>query len=378
MRNQLTSLLLLCSLVMSLSGQARHYTAAVFPSGGATGVIPAKFIAEIERRYNRRFADFVDVFVGTSSGAIAAAWLARENPKPADELVEFYSSVFGNLEKAAGIQSAIANEFKDMNISQATKTLWLLAFDDTAKKTIFFRSDQKNVDVAVSEALCGSCCITPIFKPVKVNCADKKSFTCVDAALTTNGSLAVNDPVEIFINEFSPSMKKDDTLTVLFFSNGYTPLASSSREVANRREINIIEVNVSIDDIVGIVASHPLLPLMDWLNLPPASLIASGFLGVNILKDRADEIIKQESFQSIIAYIDPHDENLRRRIVPKAYNEEEKPPQPDAIPAASHTAAPAPLPEGVEKIEGDQVTLDFGDFKEVVTRQQAQDMGYKI
>ena len=58
--------------------------------GGIRGLIPARVLAEIERRCGRRAAELFDLVAGTSTGAIIACGLTRPDPLAAEEIAEVY------------------------------------------------------------------------------------------------------------------------------------------------------------------------------------------------------------------------------------------------------------------------------------------------
>src|SRR3712207_7174060 len=65
--------------------------------GGIRGMIPAKILAEIERRTGKRIFELFDLIAGTSTGGILALGLTKPNPqKPteahysAEKLIDLY------------------------------------------------------------------------------------------------------------------------------------------------------------------------------------------------------------------------------------------------------------------------------------------------
>ena len=69
---------------------ARSLKVLAIDGGGIRGLIPARVLAEIERRCGRRAAELFDLVAGTSTGAIIACGLTRPDPLAAEEIAEIY------------------------------------------------------------------------------------------------------------------------------------------------------------------------------------------------------------------------------------------------------------------------------------------------
>ena len=59
--------------------------------GGIRGIIPAIFVAEIERRCGKPAWQLFDVIAGTSTGALVTGFLTRPDPYSGDGVVDYYS-----------------------------------------------------------------------------------------------------------------------------------------------------------------------------------------------------------------------------------------------------------------------------------------------
>jgi len=58
--------------------------------GGMRGVIPARFLMEIERRTGRQISRIFDLIAGTSTGSILAALCGRPDPPAGERMLRFY------------------------------------------------------------------------------------------------------------------------------------------------------------------------------------------------------------------------------------------------------------------------------------------------
>ena len=80
-----------------MTQEASYKTILSLDGGGIRGLMPARILQELESRTNRRIHELFDLIVGTSTGGILAAGLARPRkgraagPCPARELAEIYS-----------------------------------------------------------------------------------------------------------------------------------------------------------------------------------------------------------------------------------------------------------------------------------------------
>ena len=80
-----------------MTQEASYKTILSLDGGGIRGLMPARILQELESRTNRRIHELFDLIVGTSTGGILAAGLARPRneqaagPCTAQELAEIYS-----------------------------------------------------------------------------------------------------------------------------------------------------------------------------------------------------------------------------------------------------------------------------------------------
>lgn len=130
--------------------------------GGIRGLIPARVLAELERRTGRRIAECFDLLAGTSTGGIIAVALAAPDPSTggprwrAEMLVELYrregAKIFRRpwwralLEwliakySARGLDGVLAERLGDATMSDAVTEVLLTSWDLTSDDPRYFSS----------------------------------------------------------------------------------------------------------------------------------------------------------------------------------------------------------------------------------------------
>jgi uncharacterized protein len=211
--------------------------------GGIRGIIPAKILAEIEKRTGKRIFQLFDLIAGTSTGGILALALAKPNPSQpensdftAEELVEmyrdnghriFYEPFIERFTKADDIvrpkydsdgRDAVLTEyFGDTPILKALTEVFLTSYDIELRVPIFFtsKSSKQETNSLVFRKICtgfsmkqagmATSAAPTFFEPYQITTAhrtDTGSYSLVD------GGVFANNPTTLALMEAIIDSKK--------------------------------------------------------------------------------------------------------------------------------------------------------------------------
>jgi patatin-like phospholipase/acyl hydrolase len=153
--------------------------------GGIRGLIPARVLAELERRCNRRAGELFDLIAGTSTGAIIACALARPEPLAAERIAELYErdgprifdrsllkrirSAEGYLDEryeSDGLVDVLRSHLGTVRLRDARPPLLLTAYDIERRSAVFLRSTD---DASMVDAAHASSAAPTYFEPVRVD-----------------------------------------------------------------------------------------------------------------------------------------------------------------------------------------------------------------
>ena len=151
--------------------------------GGIRGLIPARVLAEIERRCGRHAADLFDLVAGTSTGAIIACALTRPDPLAAEEIADIYvedgpqifdssllkriTSVGGYLDErydSEGLVTSLRRHLGSARLADANPAILLTAYDLERRRAVFLRRDD---ELSMVEAAHASAAAPSYFEPVR-------------------------------------------------------------------------------------------------------------------------------------------------------------------------------------------------------------------
>jgi patatin-like phospholipase/acyl hydrolase len=169
--------------------------------GGIRGVIPARVLAEIERRCGRPASELFDLVAGTSTGAIIACALTRPDPLPAARIARIYleegpeifsrsllkriTSADGYIDErydSDGLLESLRRHLGTARLADANPAILLTAYDLERRSAVFLRRDD---DLSMVEAAHASSAAPSYFEPVRVGTA-----TLVDGGVfATNPSM---------------------------------------------------------------------------------------------------------------------------------------------------------------------------------------------
>jgi uncharacterized protein len=152
--------------------------------GGIRGLIPARVLAEIERRCGRRAGELFDLVAGTSTGAIIACALTRPQPLAAERIARIYldegpqifhrsllkriTSVEGYLDErydSDGLLESLRRHLGPTRLAETDPPVLLTVYDLERRRAMLLgaREDMSMVDAAHASSAAPS-----YFEPVRV------------------------------------------------------------------------------------------------------------------------------------------------------------------------------------------------------------------
>jgi patatin-like phospholipase/acyl hydrolase len=214
--------------------------------GGIRGIIPAKILAEIERRTKKRIFELFDLIAGTSTGGILALGLTMPKQKNSpeakytgEELIKLYREngerIFYEpfLERIAevddlvrpkyssdGRDEVLTKYFGDTPIDQALREVFITSYDIELRAPVFFTSKpgKQVIDSLVFRKICtgftmkqaamATSAAPTYFEPYQVPSAHRTErgfYSLVD------GGVFANNPASLALMEAIIDSKKAGT-----------------------------------------------------------------------------------------------------------------------------------------------------------------------
>jgi uncharacterized protein len=155
--------------------------------GGIRGIIPARVLAEIERRCGSRASELFDLVAGTSTGAIIACALTKPDPLAAERIARIYledgpeifdrsllkriTSADGYLDErydSEGLVTSLRRHLGTARLADARPAILLTAYDLERRRSVFLRRDD---DLSMVDAAHASSAAPSYFEPVRVGSA---------------------------------------------------------------------------------------------------------------------------------------------------------------------------------------------------------------
>lgn len=211
--------------------------------GGIRGIIPAKILAEIEKRTGKRICELFDLIAGTSTGGILALGLTKPNPKQpkephytAKELSELYrengdrifyepfTERFTDVDdlvrpkySSDGRDNVLTQYFGDTALPDALKEVFITSYDIELRAPVFFTSKSRKqvTDSLVFRKICtgftmkqaamATSAAPTYFEPYQVPTAhrtDRGFYSLVD------GGIFANNPTSLALMEAIIDSKK--------------------------------------------------------------------------------------------------------------------------------------------------------------------------
>ena len=152
--------------------------------GGIRGLIPARVLAEIERRCGRRAGELFDLVAGTSTGAIIACAITRPQPLAAERIARIYldegpdifhrsllkriTSAEGYLDErydSDGLVTSLRRHLGAARLADAAPPVLLTAYDLERRRAMLLGAGD---DVSMVDAAHASSAAPSYFEPVRV------------------------------------------------------------------------------------------------------------------------------------------------------------------------------------------------------------------
>jgi predicted acylesterase/phospholipase RssA len=166
--------------------------------GGIRGLIPARVLAEIERRCKRPAGELFDLVAGTSTGAIIACALTKPQPLTAEQIARIYldegpeifsrslikkiTSAGGLIDEryeSDGLLTSLRRHLGQHRLADAKPAILLTAYDLIGRDALLLRNDR---DMSMVDAAHGSSAAPSYFEPARVG----------DLVLVDGGVFATN------------------------------------------------------------------------------------------------------------------------------------------------------------------------------------------
>lgn len=205
------------------------------------------FLKEIEERTGRKIHELFDVFVGTSTGALIAAGLAKDNPLSIDEMIDLYShqahrvfsrswthtlktcfGLFGPKYEATCYEDLLKEKLGDIKLSQMKKHFAALSVDVENNDLYTFSSidaqASQDFDFKVWEVVRSSSAAQTYFPPATLSTPLERDDSNEEPAhtftLIDGGSDANNPSFEAYKEAKKLGCKKKDIFLLSLGTGG--------------------------------------------------------------------------------------------------------------------------------------------------------------
>ena len=305
--------------------------------GGIRGIIPAKILAEIEKRTGKRICELFDLIAGTSTGGILALGLTKPNPKQpkephytAKEMLELYRENgerifyepfperFTDVDdlvrpkySSDGRDNVLTQYLGDTALPDALKEVFITSYDIELRTPVFFTSKSRKqvTDSLVFRKICtgftmkqaamATSAAPTYFEPYQVPTAhrtDRGFYSLVD------GGVFANNPASLALMEAIIDSKKAgnplhlDEILVVSLGTGSLTRRYPYEQAKNWGLIGWVQplLNITLDGSSESVAVQleQLLPKAE--NEPPQYYRFQQFLSTanDHMDDASEENIK--------------------------------------------------------------------------------------
>ncbi|MEM7179996.1 MAG: CBASS cGAMP-activated phospholipase [Spirochaetota bacterium] len=178
--------------------------------GGIRGIIPATICAYLEQRLGCPLHQHFDLVSGTSTGAILALGLTKENPMPAVDLVRLYQKEGGNIftrsvwhkmysfdglgeEKypSEGIEKVLEENLQNARLKDCLTDVMVTSYCTERRKAIFYkswkaRSNERQYDYALKDIARASSAAPTYFEPKHLIRENGDEFSLIDGGVFAN------------------------------------------------------------------------------------------------------------------------------------------------------------------------------------------------
>jgi patatin-like phospholipase/acyl hydrolase len=211
--------------------------------GGIRGIIPAMFLAEIERRTQQPIADMFDLIAGTSTGGVIALGVTKPGPggRPqysAQKLVELYeaegSTIFSRslwhrliaadnfLEEkypSSGIEQVLDNYFGEARLKEALTDVLISSYEIEQRFPFFFKSSKAkkldNYDFPMKKVARATSAAPTYFEPLKLEAQESPGYYAL-----VDGGVYANNPAMCAYVEASTMQAEPSEFLVLSLGTG--------------------------------------------------------------------------------------------------------------------------------------------------------------
>lgn len=325
--------------------------------GGARGVIPARFLMELERRTGKQIYELFDLITGTSTGSIIALGLTMPGPDgqpryKAEDALYIYRRegprIFStNLQRLLltlngyirpkyafePLESILKQYFGDARLKDTLRDVIVSTYDIEKRMPWFFRTlkarEQADYDFSLVEVIRAATAAPSYFSPARITTTKEEMYTLVD------GGVFANNPAMVgYVDALS---KYKDYERVMVVSLG-TGLADRSFPYNKARQWGLIGWALPAVDILQRGVSESVDYQMDQvLNRNPESTALYYRLQVNLGKN--DDVLDNPTPE----FLDRLEDEAKRYIVANGHVFDEMCGQLlEIAPMPEHKKMPAP------------------------------------
>ncbi|WP_298830040.1 CBASS cGAMP-activated phospholipase [uncultured Planococcus sp.] len=213
--------------------------------GGIRGIIPARILADIERRTETKINELFDLIVGTSTGGILALGLVKPDETGAAEysarkLLTLYEEkgeeIFSPVNSSRwndkiriiieqrydseGIDNVLKEYFGDTKLSDSLKEVLIVCYELERRKPWIFKSkkaksrgyERINQDALMREIARATSSAPTYFDPKKISMEDDFSFI--------DGGLYANNPAMCAYVEAKTMFKDEEDILIVSLGTG--------------------------------------------------------------------------------------------------------------------------------------------------------------
>jgi hypothetical protein len=221
---------MLFTVCIAMPINAKNYAILVLPCGGATSIISAALLHHLERNTGQPAKQLFNEIWGASAGSIIAALLTAGKYKKARDVVRFFKQHFHSYRAAYFIRQAAGNAIgSDVLIKQTAIPIRILtaASQHPAQNSwqlYDFSTDGNGTNHhPLADIVKASCTVYPYLYRTPISFSvNNQTMYCIDP-----GSLVCNppttDPTAYFLQQLLPRLTSQDTVTIYFLANAFTP-----------------------------------------------------------------------------------------------------------------------------------------------------------
>jgi uncharacterized protein len=212
--------------------QCKYRVVLSIDGGGIRGILPLAILSHLQHGFRQIDADldlpnWIDVFSGTSTGAIIAASLMLKDrkgksihtPESVLDLYKFRGKQIFNktIEKSAHhkaypLERVLELNFQDRVIDDINKHFLFLSYDMNANEPFYFKDTMPRMrDLPMYKMLMACCAVPGLFPPVKVGRLD-----------LADGMLSAKNPSQLALN-YAKMFYPEDPIVLISLGTGALP-----------------------------------------------------------------------------------------------------------------------------------------------------------